>query len=84
MYGKHIALFCVQSMGKWKKHGGVLIFKNRAKTGPEICSRDFVNVQKKQWNRNKLSDEDPNDSPQKFIDFKPVHHFLPKIKEHVN
>lgn len=83
MYGKYIALFCVQSMGKWKEHGGVLIFKDRAKASPEICSRDFVNVQKKQWNRNKSSDEDPNDSPQKF-DAKPVHHFLLKIKVHVN
>lgn len=83
MYGKHVALFCVQSMGKWKKHGGVLIFKNRAKASPEICSRDCVNAQKNQRNQNK-SDEDPNDSPQKFIDSKPVHHFLPKLQEHVD
>lgn len=70
-------------MGKWKKHGGVLIFKNRAKASPEICSGDFVNVQKKQWNQDK-SDEDPNDFPQKLIDSKPVHHVLPKLQELVD
>lgn len=40
-------IFYVQSMRKWKKRGGDLLFKNKAEFSAEMYTGDFVRHRKK-------------------------------------